>query len=257
MPELPEVETMRRGIAPVVGARTQACLRLFPDDRLVCLRPPSTDANGDFAIVIPDTATDTEPGLRCLNRAVMRVLAPDAPFATTYCPVEFPADPDPVFAIEEPYVLYPVTAGTVPPRGDETMAREVTLPGGLVLTLAPADLPMSDAYAELSGGTVDVAATQCFAEGLALDGAYVFDPESPISGGAEVRIPNTEGLSAGAEVDLYILGGLETFLLDGTFVEEAELGEIGVGTVSSDGAFIEGGPSARVPYLTWLAWKAR
>lgn len=241
----------------VMGAGVQACLRIAPDDRLVCLIPQFTGADGRFAIVVPED-------LRCLNRAVTRVLVPppdsDAPppFGTTYCPVEFPADPPPVYEVPDPYVLYPVTpAAALPPRGDEAMARAVDLPDGLTLTLEPRALAMSMDYDRLGGALVDASATECWAEGETFDGAYVFSPEAGVTGGAAVSIPNSDGLAPGAEVDLFIVGGLETFLLDGTPVEEAELASIGVATVSGDGSTIDSASMAGVPYLSWLAWKAR
>lgn len=238
--------------APVQGAFTQACLRLHPDDSLVCLSPPpgGTAADGSFAIVIPES-------LRCINRAVMRVIAPTLPFATTYCPIVFGPDVTPIFDVADPYVMRPVAPATVPARGDETMARDVTFPDGVVLTLAPRAIPMSGDYDELAGGTVDASATACFAGGETFDGAYVFSPESPVTGGARVSLPNADGLSPGAQVDLFLLGGLETYLLDGTMIEEAELGSVGTATVSADGTVIETDPGSELPYLSWLVWKAR
>ncbi|HHH27777.1 MAG TPA: hypothetical protein ENK57_05445 [Polyangiaceae bacterium] len=231
----------------VENARAQFCVRLYPDDRLVCLAPPRTDANGDFVIIVPLE-------LRCLNRAAMRAIAPGMPFATSYCPVVFPAGSDPVFNITEPYVVHPVTAATVPPVGDETAARDVVFDSGLVLNLAPDDFVTQD-YLELAGASVPVAATSCFADGVSIDGAYVFKPEDEITGGAAVSIPNTTGLAPGAVVDLRILGGLETRQLDGTEVEEGELALIGTATVSADGTMLVG--DNRVPYLSWLLWTAR
>ena len=234
----------------VENARAQLCVRLHPDDRLICLSPPATDANGDFTIVLPIE-------LRCLNRAAMRAIAPRMPLATTYCPVEFEVGADPIVAIADPYVLHPTTAGTVPPVGDENAQREVTLPDGLVLTLAPVDFPSHDDYLELAGARVDASATTCFAEGVVFDGAYVFQPEAEVLAGAAVSIPNTDGLAPDAEVDLYILGGLETRLIDGTMVEEGVIAQVGPATVSADGTMIVAGPDSRIPYLSWLTWKAR
>lgn len=237
--------------APVFDAAVQACLRISPDDRLVCLFPDRTDAAGRFAIVIPED-------LRCLNRAVTRVLAPGQPYGTTYCPVEFPTDPATIYEVPDPYVLYGVTpAAALPPRGDEAMERTVMLPDGLAITVAPRALAMSGDYDALGGGRVDASATECWAEGETFDGAYVFSPEAGVTGGADISIPNSDGLSPGTEVEMFIVGGLETFLLDGTMIEEAELASIGVGMVSSDGSTIDSSMEGRVPYLSWLAWKAR
>ncbi|MCB9594213.1 MAG: hypothetical protein H6719_15885 [Sandaracinaceae bacterium] len=234
----------------VAGARAQLCIRLHPDDRLVCLGPPETDANGDFVIIVPEE-------IRCLDRAAMRAIAPRMPLATTYCPVELDVSGGPTVALTEPFVLQPVVAADVPPVGDETAQRDVTFPDGLVLTLAPVDFPLSEDYPALAGAPVDVAATECFAGGVTLDGAYAFDPETIIDAGAAVSIPNTEALAPGAVVDLYVLGGLETRLLDGTMVEEAELGLVGAATVSADGTAIVSDADSRIPYLSWLLWKNR
>ncbi len=234
---------------PIAGARTQACLRLHPDESLVCLPPPATDADGRFAIVVPES-------LRCLSRAVMRVLAPSQPFAATYCPIAFPSAVEPIHAIAEPYVLHPVTAATAPPAGDRAAPRDVSFDGDLVLRLAPDSLSLSGDYDGLAGAAVDPAATTCFARGESFDGAFVFSPESGIEGGAEVSFPNAGGLAPGAEVELFVLGGLETILADGSTLEEAELASLGVATVSGDGARVEGG-AARLPYLSWLVYRAR
>ncbi len=234
----------------VASARAQLCVRLHPDDALVCLSPPETDADGDFAIVVPEE-------LRCMTRAAMRAIAPRMPLATTYCPMHFEAGDGPIVAIAEPYVLHPVAPAVVPPIGGALGQRDVTFPGGLVLTLAPVDLPMAGDYEALTGGAVDVAATACFAGDLAPDGAYAFDPETTVEAGAAVSIPNAAGLAPGTEVDLYVLGGLETRLIDGTAVEEGVLGRVGPATVSADGAAIVGGPDSRLPYLSWLVWKVR
>ncbi len=235
----------------VEGARAQLCVRVHPDDGLVCLPPPAADADGRFAIVVDGT-------VRCQSRAAMRAIAPGMPFGTTYCPVEYPAGGGPIFDVGDPYVLHPVVdAADVPPVGDATAQREVTFADGLVLTLAPIDIPLAGDYEALSGAPVDPAAAGCFAGGLVLDGAYTFRPETTVDAGAAVSIPNTGGLASGTEVDLYVLGGLETRLLDGTEVEEGTLGLVGPATVSADGTAIVGGPDSRLPYLSWLLWKVR
>jgi len=235
--------------AAVVGGRAQLCVRLYPDERLVCLLPPMTGDAGDFAIVVPED-------IRCLTRAEMRALAPGQSLATTYCPVEF-SGLGPIFDLPEPYVLHPVVAATVPPVGDETAPREVPFADGVILTVAPEDFASDDDYLALAGAPVDVAATECFADGEAFDGAYVFEPEGELRNGASVSIPNDAGLAPGAVVDLYILGGLDTLLLDGTMVPEGEVATIGTATVSADGARIESDDETLVPYLSWLLWTAR
>lgn len=234
--------------APVAEARPQLCARVAPAGNLICLSPPTTDDDGRFTIVIPED-------IRCLDAAVMRVLAPGQPFGTTYCPIDLGPEGS-VVALAEPFELVSVTAATAPARGDATAERGVTFPGGVTLTLAPQGLS-GDGYETLAGGPAAVDPPPCFLDGPALDGAYVFAPEGPVAGGAAVRIPNDGGLAPGASVDLFVLGGLETRLLDGTPVEEAELATIGAATVSADGAEIVSDPGVRLPYLSWLAWRAR
>jgi len=235
---------------PVESGRAQFCVRLAPDDRLVCLFPPQTNAAGEFAIIVPEE-------LRCLNRAAMRAIAPGQPLGTSYCPVEFEMGNAPIVELSDPYVLHPVEPAVVPPVGDEIAQRDVTFDGGLVLTLAPVDFASSPDYEALAGAPVDVAATACFRGDLALNGAYVFSPEVVVEAGAAVSIPNADGLAAGSVVDLYVLGGLETRLLDGTMVEEGELAAIGPATVNADGSAILSDPDTRLPYLSWLVWRAR
>ncbi|MGE0790831.1 MAG: hypothetical protein AB7S26_34470 [Sandaracinaceae bacterium] len=237
--------------APIEGAFTQLCLRSYPDDALTCLAPPMTAVDGSFAIVIPEA-------FRCLSRAVMRVLAPTRPLGTTYCPVEFAAGTEGIVALDDPFVLYAVSppAG-LPDPGDLTMPREIAFADGLKMTFAPDDLSLSTDYADLASGVVGPSATECFAAPGALDGAYVFWPETSIEGGTPVSIPNTGALAPGTVVDLFVLGGLQIYLLDGTLLEEAELATIGTATVSTDGASIDSDVGTLVPALNWLAWKAR
>lgn len=235
---------------PVDNGRAQLCVRVAPDDTLVCLLPPRTDANGEFSIVVPEE-------LRCVTRAAMRAIAPARPLATTYCPIQFVVGNEPIVDLGAAYVLHPVVPATVPPIGDEIAQREVTFADGLVLTLAPIDFPSATEYEGLAGAPVDVSATDCFSGGSTFDGAYVFNPEAEVEAGAAVSIPNEAGLAPGAIVDLYVLGGLETRLIDGSSVEEAELAVFGAATVSTDGARIVGDPDTRLPYLSWLVWRAR
>lgn len=234
--------------APVEGARPQLCARVAPAGALICLAPPETDAAGAFTIVVPEE-------IRCLEEAAMRVLAPGQPFGTTYCPIDLGADGS-VVDVAEPYALVPVTAATVPPRGDGRMERDVVFGGGVTLGIAP-DGIAGDGYEALAGGPASVDPAPCFADGVALDGAYVFAPEGTILGGAPVRIPNDDCLAPGTVVDLYVLGGLETELIDGTPVDEAELVTFGTATVSADGSEIVSDLDVRLPYLSWLAWRAR
>ena len=235
---------------PVDNGRAQLCVRIAPDDALVCLLPPRTDVNGEFSIVVPEE-------LRCVNRAVMRAIAPTRPLATTYCPIAFTVGNEPIVDLGDPYVLYPVVAATVPPIGDEIAQRDVVFADGLTLTLAPIDLPSATEYEGLSGAPVAVSSTACFSRGSTFDGAYVFNPEAEVEAGAAVSIPNEAALAAGTIIDLYVLGGLETRLIDGSLVEEGELARFGPATVSTDGVRIVSDADTRLPYLSWLVWSVR
>lgn len=236
------------GGAGVADARPQLCARVAPDNRLVCLVPPTTDAEGEFTIVVPEE-------IRCLERAAMRVVAPRQPLGAVYCPFALEGT-EPVIALEEAFALPATAPAEVPPEGDPAAPREVRFPGGVTLTLAPDALLGADAYERLAGGPVPVEATACFAEGRPLLGAYTFTPEGTLATPAAVALPNDAGLPPGASVDLYVLGGLDTRLVDGTPVEEAELARFGAGTVSADGARIVS-DEASLPYLSTVAWQAR
>ena len=235
---------------PIEGARPQLCARVSPDDNLVCLVPPMSEADGRFTIVVPEE-------VRCLARGALRMIAPGRSLATTYCPLELPGAAT-VVELGEAFALQPVRpAIALPTRGEGSQPREVSFEGGLTLTLAPDDLSLSDAYEALEGAPVPVDPAPCFAQGQALDGLVAFRPEVDIAGGAALRIPNDAGLAPGAVVDLFVLGGLETQLLDGTDIEEAELVRFGSATVDSAGEAIVSDAGSELPYLSWLGWAAR
>lgn len=230
--------------APVEGGRPQLCVRVSPAGGLVCLKPPSSASDGSFTIVVPEA-------VRCMEQAAMRVLAPGQPFATTYCHVALGAE-SAVLELSEPFALHAVEPGAVPARGDLTMERPVVLAGGLTLELAPdafADLADYDA---LASGRYAALPCDLSADVIA---AWAFSPEVRLDGGAAITLDDSLGLAPDTEVELVIVGGLETTLIDGTPVPEAELGVIGTGRVSADGTRIE--TSARLPYLSWLGIRPR
>ena len=238
---------------PVAGARPQACLRTAPDDILVCLSPPMSAADGTYTIPISGDE-------RCVNRVSMRVLLPASTLGTTYCHVDASAAADGVLALAEPTVLYATApAVTLPPLGDETMARTVVLDDGLEIDVVPSQLGFEVEYAELRGRRVPftAGAEPCFARGLpGLSGLYVFGDEGSIDGGTfALRIPNTTGLPAGSAVELRILGGLETYLADETPVEEADFVAFGTATVSADGSRIVAAMDSGLPHFTWLGYR--
>ncbi len=103
-----------------------------------------------------------------------------------------------------------------------------------------------------------VADPPCFAEGLDLLGLYAFAPEVAVlgaTGGFPIRIPNVHGLADGTRVDLFVLGGLDTFLPDGTQVHEAAFEAYGTASVS--GGMIVRDVGSELPYLSWLGYRVR
>jgi hypothetical protein len=230
---------------PVERARPQLCARLDPDDRLVCVTPPWTGADGRFEITVP-------PQVRCMRSAVMRVLVPNGPYATTYCPVDIGPTSMGSLEVSSPFELVSVERVALPPVGDPAMAREVSLGSALVLEVSPADVGGDADYARLGALRVDPLRS-CVLAARELDGLIAASPEASLR--APFRVPGS-GLPAGASVDLFVIGGLGTTLDDGTEVEEAALVRFGGGAVDSDGT-ITPEPGVRLPHLAWLGWAAR
>jgi hypothetical protein len=240
-------DTDRQGLGAV---RTQVCATPAGSDLLLCLVPPTTDAAGDFAIVVDDLRA------RCVDRMTMRALLPGSAHATTYCELAL-TPTDSVLDLPDPLVMFETRRPEcLPPRGDPAAPRTVTLADGVeLLDLRPEQI---DDYEALAGGRHDITGSCILSRappgGFA--GTYGFRPETDVDGGIAVRIPNDAGLAPGASVDLYELGGLATTLADGTSVEEGEWARIGTATVSADGATIESDPGTRLTVLTWLGWTA-
>lgn len=233
--------------APLPEARAQVCLRLAPNDQLICLRPGSATADGRFTVPISEDA-------RCVDEATMRVLVPSTHRATTYCHAELPPGVADV-AVDAPYVLFPtVAAPNLPPVGNDREARDVTFADGLLLRdLVPYDFFAE--YAELAAARVDPASPGlCFLSGSPpLEQLWAFSPEGTISApGVAVRIPNSTNLPAGTRVRLFVLGGLGCATPGGDEIAEAEWREFGTGTVDSTGAFIDSDAGSGLTCVTWL-----
>lgn len=231
--------------APLGGGRPQLCLTRS-DGSFLCTEPPTARADGWYVQVVGE-------GNRCVSNVALRALLPGAGLATTYCHVELRTEGG-VYHREEPIVLYSLEAPvTLPPVGDDGMPRDVTLDDGLVIGEVLPDEFFGD-YDRIAGRRVTT--TPCFAEGADLDGLYALGPEGyPSENGYSVRIPNPTGLMEGAVVDLLVLGGLNTRLVGGAAVEEADLDVFGSGTVR-DGVIVSD-PGTRLPELTWLGYRAR
>lgn len=230
---------------PLAAARPQLCARLAPDDRLLCLLPPFSGADGSFDIEVPAFA-------RCVRRATLRVLVADGPYATAYCPLNLEGARGGELAIGAPIVLFEVERASLPPVGDPQREREVPLGEAMVVELSPQDAGGERAYARLGAVRVDPRRS-CVPEAHGLRGLVAATPEIPLS--ASFRILRS-GLSPGAEVDLFVIGGLDTRLADGRVVEEAVLARFGRGRVDADET-IAPEPGAHLPHLGWLGWSLR
>jgi len=230
----------------VSGAFVQFCVRTA-DDTLHCLAPSESDASGVFVQELGEES-------RCVDRLAIRVLVPEGPYATTYCPVGIEGAQG-ALSLAEPLVLVPLEHGGVPPMGDETASRWVNLPGGIALEVRP-DALWGD-YEGLAATELDPAAGRCFlSPGDGVLGLWALGPEVDIGDeGFVVRIPERTGLGEGTTVELLLLGGLATLLADGTEVEEADFVPFGTGTVA--GGFVVSDPGSELPYLSWLGYRVK
>lgn len=235
---------------PLRAAQAQMCLRTA-DDRLLCLRPAATDSTGAFAIEVVEEA-------RCVKSVVMRALVADGDRATVYCPVALGTGGSTTLTIAQPLVLHRTRRATaLPPEGDAKKSRVVRFADGVEIDVVPDELYASPpGYAGLAAVRLAPSAKGlCFVDQPQRYTAfYAFSPEADVEGaGFSFRLPNDSGASAGASVDLYLLGGLSCRLADGTFVDEGKWVKFGTATVSSDGKKLLG----RTPCLTWLGLRAR
>lgn len=225
---------------PVEEGRAQLCIHRT-DGNFICLSPALGDADGWWVRAVGEEH-------RCIDRIALRATSPVERMATTYCPVDL-AVVEGIYEHPVDIVVHELDDVPLPPIGDELAPREVTIGDGLVLTnIVPERF--FGRYEEIGATRVEA---PCFAEDM--DGVYALGPEAlPSEEGFNVRIPNTTGLADGTRVELFILGGLFTVLLDETVVEESTLAKFGEGTVMGD--TIVGDSDARLTELTWLAYRA-
>lgn len=241
--------------APVAGARPQLCIRIHMGP-LLCLGPPTTNAAGEYEIIVPRDA-------RCADRAVMRVRLPSTDTATTYCRVDVGSAVDAVVDVPSPYVIVATEPPSMlPPAGDPTMPRTVTFADGLEIDVVPDAFELGGTYDDLAARRVPEAllTSHCtFAEaptGPALRAVWGVSREGGLAGdGFAIRIPNEAMLAAGTTVELWLVGGLDTVLADGTMVEEADWVQFGTGTVTADGELIASDAATPLPYLSWFGWR--
>lgn len=235
--------------APVEAAKAQLCVHIgAPDGNLICLRPQDTDADGNYVIPTADST-------RCVSNGSMRVFKPASTLATTYCHIDL-ANDDGVLTVPEPVVIFETEpVADLPAYGERTAARSITFPGGLTIgEFVPDQLGFEfteDAYGNL--GALRVAPDTeglCFVDGE-IDGLIAFTVEANVERSVEFTLDNVDGFDAGASVDLFVLGGLQTTVDSGDQVPETEWRQYGQGTVSDDGTVITG----RLPAFTWLGYR--
>lgn len=233
---------------PAADASAQLCVRIgAPDGNLVCLRPEPTDAGGRYSIVVPESA-------RCAGGGSMHVYDYDGTVAPMYCHVDTTTDGG-TLVIEEPTVLFETDAvADLPAWGDPAVARAITFPGGLeVAEFVPRSLGLlftEVEYANLGARRVDPGADGlCFLT-EPVDALWAFRVEADVKGSFGVRVPNDLAYPAGAIVDLYVLGGIETTLPGGAPLAETEWKRYGQGAVTEDGGWIVGD----LPALTWFGY---
>lgn len=242
----------------VSSALLQMCLRTSPGGMLACLAPQQASADGTWSVPIPDSR-------RCLDELTVRALSPGQGVASLFCRIDIAgatADalaerPFPVRAsLRLPSVAAPNGGVGAMPGPSET--RSFSFDDGVTLVASPGTLDLFEAFEEAwaSVGTVyvDPAIAGCVTGGQTFDGLYAWLPEAALlSPGWAFTLPNRQNWEAGAEVELYVLGGLGTYLFDGTAVHEAEWARFGTAVVSEDGQTLV--PDSGLPALTWLGYR--
>jgi hypothetical protein len=236
--------------APVDGAKAQLCVHIgAPDGNLICLRPEDTDSDGRFAITTPNST-------RCVSNGSMRVFKPGSTFATTYCPIDTASDDAGILEISDAVVLFETQpVAELPAYGDAASARAITFPVGLEIEeFVPEQLGFEfteDAYNNLGAARVAPGtAGLCFVDGE-IEGLIAFTVEANLERSIAFALENVDEYAAGASIDLFVLGGLQTTIEGGDHVPETEWMHYGQGTVSDDGATIVG----RLPAFTWLGYR--
>lgn len=222
--------------APIPDARAQPCMQLAGTDRRLCLAPGTSDAHGRFAIEVLAEA-------RCVDEVAMRVILPNEPRSTSYCPIALAPD-DGVLTLDAPFTLFATAAPSA--RGARTTFDGAELdvraddldPGALdALTARVLD---GDALARTCPG----------ADHAGFELALTFAPETPVyESGAPFRI--TRALS-GDRFEVLVLGGLGT-LVAGELVPEGTWARIGTARRDAASGAIVPDASTRLPHLSTIA----
>lgn len=244
------------GGAPLAGAKVQACITAA-DSIFSCLSPVDVNDEGVFTITMRED-------IRCLKKAALRVWKPGSGRVTFYTPIDISGE-DSVVRLAEPIVLpWAKPATDLPPKGDEEAARPVVFDDGLVLDVTPSMYwSGTGRYECFAGRRIPTDAVGLLPSSRDFDGLYGFFPEGEMgiegetSVGYPLTIPNTTGIPANATVELFILGGLECHLLDGSKVDEGYWAKFGEATVSADGATISSNPGQGLPCLNWFAYRLK
>lgn len=229
------------------GVKAQLCIREGTSDRLTCLRPVDTDAQGAFFISVPD---DT----RCMGVAALRILAPGEAAATSYCHLDLSTGPDVV--LPSPLTLFATRTPASRPEADplDRTAHPVDFGDGLEVDIAPGRL-YGGSYDQLSARRIDPTTPGlCFPEEIrAFDGLFAFAPEADVEGpGLAMRIATSEPpLTA---VALYVLGGQGCTDAHGDLIPEAGWLDFGTGIVGDDG-YIHVGAEGGLPCLSWFGYR--
>jgi hypothetical protein len=235
------------------SARAQLCLRLAPNDRLVCLRPDEVDEAGQFEIVIP-------PDASCVNHAVLRAFSTeDSSYASLFCEVGLEGVELTALTLASPYTLWATAPATsrAPRPAEDTELGTIIVEGDLEIDVRPSALGYGPhAYDVIAASPVDPASEGlCFLpDDVELYGLWAFAPESNVNDELfRVRFPNTEGLNPGTIVQLYILGGLDTTTSRfGGLVPEGEWEPFGRARVDDSGDFLESAQG--MPAFTWWGY---
>ncbi len=244
------------GGAPLAKAKAQACI-VAADSIFSCLAPVDVNADGVFTI-------ELRSDIHCLKRAAVRIWEPRTGRATYYRPLDIQGD-DPVIRLEEPAVLpFATPAVSLPPKGDKDAPRPVVFDDGLTLEVTPSLYwSGTGTYACFAGRRIPTDAVGLIPGSGDFDGVYAFFPEGEMvtpgepGVGYPLTIPNPTDVPAGAAVELFVLGGLECHLLDGTLATEGYWEKFGEGTVSEDGATITSNPDSGLPCLNWFAYRRK
>lgn len=242
------------GGKPLPGVFAQLCVHPAVGN-FVCLPPTPTDDDGVYTVEVPQQ-------YRCFDQIGMRVVASRANRATAYCPMA--SSEGTTLVLEEPSVLpFALPATDLPPLGNENEARDVVFDDGLVMEVIPGLLHSGPKdYPRLSARRIPTDAVGLCGGAETFDGLYVSYPEDRINPpGFALRIPNTTDLPSGATVELFVLGGLDCRLHDGTpegkLVQDGVWAKFGEGKVTEDGATILSNEDAGLPCTNWMGYRLK